>query len=318
MRKAGDRRLLLNQRFDVEDAHALFADKIVEAGIRRIDATLITGRCGSTYLSHLCRQLGFGWGEEPFNEDRAEWHADEYIANDFGDYLRWAIGYSRLGDGFYFQITPLRFQVFADMLGGLDRLRSEISHISILFRKDILAQALSFQAAVTSGLWHSTEPRRHEGEAVFDEKAVLEWIAWIVEMEEAALALRPDETEIFFYEDLLAHPADFVKRFLATHGIDRSQEEIEAALGMDQGPKKLAGRFTCDARGQMLTAHPSLADILERRLAGDLAHALIHQRLDAIATDTDGDGDKGEQTGGEDVPVQEADQPGDGDACPGQ
>ena len=113
-------------------------------------ATLIPGRCGSSYLAEIIRQTGVcGNGNEIFFERPVRaWQA---AGVDFSEFFISAVRANLAGGVFWFQITPDQFE---DIEKIIDPEIFKRWAFTAIFRRDILAQAISFTYAVKSGVWH--------------------------------------------------------------------------------------------------------------------------------------------------------------------
>jgi LPS sulfotransferase NodH len=111
----------------------------------------------------------------------------------------------------------------------------------LLTRDDVLAQAVSWQRAATTGSWRSDLPAR--GEAVFDEAAIGEKVRELRLQEEGwealfgQLGIRPLRLT---YERLRADPLGTVRAIAAHLGVILSEPLAEPVLayGRQHDPEK--------------------------------------------------------------------------------
>ena len=180
-----------------------------------IVATLSPGRCGSTWFARLIEGTGrCGRGEEIFNERTAErWRAE---GADFAQYFEATARKEIVGGVLWFQITPARFRQVGRLLD--DRI-ARMWNFTVLLRRDILSQAISYVYAVRTGIWHSTQT-----EAKVEIDANAEDVA--EDVERRLRNLLKDEEDIKrlvdehagggaliqYYEDIVAGPQEEILR----------------------------------------------------------------------------------------------------------
>jgi len=116
-------------------------------------ATLMPGRCGSTFLAGIIRGTGLcGTGEEVFNEVTAEqWRGPgSTLPHVFEFCLRKGLA----GGVCWIQVAPERFESLAHIVDP--RVLRDWKY-TVLLRRDIVSQAISYVYAANSGIWHSLD-----------------------------------------------------------------------------------------------------------------------------------------------------------------
>jgi LPS sulfotransferase NodH len=115
----------------------------------------ITGRCGSTLLTHLLAESGLcGNPDELFNEERVVELAKEWQVSDFPSYFQAAVRYTVTNRRFGFEIDPLRFEQLRDLVSFPDIFPPRRAVFFWMTRRDIVGQGWSFAKAKKTGLWH--------------------------------------------------------------------------------------------------------------------------------------------------------------------
>ncbi|MBX6382998.1 MAG: hypothetical protein IRZ07_08475 [Microbispora sp.] len=145
----------------------------------------MTGRCGSTRLTHLLRASNLcGVPYELFNEISIPTFNRKIQARSFGDCFQGVVRQHNAGRRFGFEIDVWRFlhpQAFLDLDACFPAGRSVFFWMP---RDDIVAQAYSFATAKLRGHWHvfhdAKEAAPPSAEAVPDDAAVWEEILRIL------------------------------------------------------------------------------------------------------------------------------------------
>jgi LPS sulfotransferase NodH len=115
----------------------------------------ITGRCGSTLLTHLLAESGLcGNPDELFNEERIVELAKQWQAADFPNYFRAAVRYTVTNRRFGFEIDPFRFEQLRELVSFPDIFPPRNTVFFWMTRRDIVGQGWSFAKAKQTGLWH--------------------------------------------------------------------------------------------------------------------------------------------------------------------
>jgi hypothetical protein len=186
-------------------------------GVDRLYVSIITGRCGSTYLSEICSRSGFGIGEEPFNEQPLSDLEELFPERSFVDFLTRVFTYGAMNGTLYFQITPPRLALLRKLIPEPD-FAQQTDAVSFITRRNILSQAISFHNAKRTGLWHTSHELQAGSGSGFDPQEVLAWMRYISVMEEGLLNFVLDTKPLhLFYEDLIASPYETISLFLKFH-----------------------------------------------------------------------------------------------------
>jgi LPS sulfotransferase NodH len=200
---------------------------LADAGVGRVCVSLIPGRCGSSLLASLVEQLGCcGNGHEVFNERRAsKWRL---VGGSGCEYFAAAVREHSLGGVFWFQITPQRHN---HLLTNCAPSISRAWRYSVILRRDIVAQAISYIYAIGSGVWHSscpsyspTSPVELSGDLDLIADRVFEWIAFIIRIERQIVEILESRDDgpfwVYFYEDIVRDQARAVSEFCRDAGVD--------------------------------------------------------------------------------------------------
>jgi trehalose 2-sulfotransferase len=137
------------------------------AGVELPYVIFVTGRCGSTLLTHLIAKSGLaGNPDEFFNEERIVDLARELHATDFAAYFRAVVRHSATNRRFGFEIDPFRFQQLCELVSFPDVFAPRRTVFLWMTRRDVVGQGWSFAKAKKTGLWHrfadGSEKRLHE------------------------------------------------------------------------------------------------------------------------------------------------------------
>jgi len=172
---------------------------------------VITGRCGSTWLQGLLRDIQKGNPEEFFALEHSAFFYDRVEAEGLEDFARKVSREFATGGCFGFQTNFQRFK----WLGEIVDLRASFGDFTWIDmrRRDRIAQAVSYSLAKSSGEWHryvNREPELPSAEpspASASDAAIIGELRLIMQLERSSDAyyekegIRPLR---IFYEDLLA------------------------------------------------------------------------------------------------------------------
>lgn len=178
---------------------------------------------------------------------------------------------NNLNKNVYFQITPARINVLCEVISRKELL-GKVEFFSLIFRRNIIAQAISYHNAIRTGLWHSNHSSQSDTEKEFDPLEVLKWICNISAMEGEALSfVRDRRVLMIFYEDLISAPFETLSLFLGYHNFEFESSRLSEILVGDSGPRKISRSGYDEDYQRLINQFPWLRDILATRLAGYLA-----------------------------------------------
>lgn len=228
-----------------------------ELGVKRSAMSLITGRCGSTLLGEACRQLRFGDGVETLNAlaiGQIQPHERDRILK----LIRPAVV-----DGiFYHQTTYHRWKTLSafvppEILG---------EEITLIFRRNVIAQAISYVNAIATGKWHSTQVGAAPTAMTVAEEVErgLQFVQQIVNAEKSIRKELPN-APVFYYEDIVASPLETMHRFMSHHRHPVSIRDIAVALGSSRITSKLVRDGYAEQYERLFKALPGAADLLWSR-----------------------------------------------------
>lgn len=134
-----------------------------DLGVERPFVFMITGRCGSTWLSGMIEDTGLaGIPHEMFAEDAFPHHARDLNAGTICDYIDGIIDAFGRNGSFGFQINPTRFFWLREVLSETNLFDPQEVKWIDMRRQNILAQAYSFARARASGKWHRLAAEKQE------------------------------------------------------------------------------------------------------------------------------------------------------------
>ncbi len=249
------------------------------AGAKRLRVSMIPGRCGSTLLASYCRKVGFGIGREIFNERPVERFANASHASSPQLFFSTVIRNYTVNEGLYFQIAPRRMEKLLDIIPIDDWVAAGIE-VSLILRRDVFAQALSYYNAMQSGLWHH-RPNTELSETGQD---VLDAVdnAWIKKRIGSILLAETqcfEFTRLFqthpkcvvFYEDLVADPFATMLRFLSAHRYDVEAARLQEAIESSNAVKKIVRPGAYRQYADMAANLPGFDALISSRFSNPLA-----------------------------------------------
>jgi LPS sulfotransferase NodH len=275
---------------DFFQKRAISADSLrnlmMQYGIKKIALSLIPGRCGSTYLAEVARACGFGIGEEIFNErPEREWE-NLYPTRNFNHFIAHAFQFYSQNGVFYFQITPHRFRDLATLL-PLKTLSDLHPPVTVILRRNIFAQALSYYNAEATGLWHSIGDTSSKSVVPFDTLPILHWAKalLIVEDECVALALQlaGEEAGIFYYEDIVSSSAETLACFLQFNSATVTPESLEEALST-LNVRKIVRPGYCRQYLGLLSYFPQIQEMVRERYLHGRYHSNTAKLAEIVDT----------------------------------
>jgi LPS sulfotransferase NodH len=155
-------------------------------GIRSPYIIFITGRCGSTLLTHLIRDTRLaGNPTEHFNIDWVK----KFSPITSADFLERAIREASNNGFFGFEIDWIHLRFLDPFLDFTSTFSAETTKFFYMTRRDILAQALSYASAKATGIWQNysattdSNVSRPTAAQALDDQAVWREIMLILESE---------------------------------------------------------------------------------------------------------------------------------------
>jgi LPS sulfotransferase NodH len=137
------------------DAPPMGAFDWARSGVALPYVIFITGRCGSTLLTHLLAATGLcGNPDEFFNEERIVDLARELGTTNFPAYFRAVVRRTVTNRRFGFEIDPYRFEQLRELVSFPEVFAPPHTVFFWMTRRDIVSQAWSFAKAKQTGLWH--------------------------------------------------------------------------------------------------------------------------------------------------------------------
>jgi LPS sulfotransferase NodH len=190
-------------------------------------AIIITGRCGSTWLTRLLEETGScGIVDEFFNEISIPQNLKTTGALTLDGYIESLVNKYGFGSGFGFQIDPMRLawlQSYKTM--SVETLFQRIGRIIYMTRNEIISQAYSFARAKASGVWHvlknSSEKRVDSKIDNISDSTLWEEMLSILHDEfwaERAFSIAGVKPIRLTYEDLVADPNQIISKLLIAVG----------------------------------------------------------------------------------------------------
>jgi LPS sulfotransferase NodH len=129
-----------------------------ECGADLVYIIFITGRCGSTWLTHLIEDTGLaGAPHEFFNPDSLGYFNKSIQAGSFTEYFESVVRHFSKGKRFGFQINCEKLCAFHELIDVKILFPADRRVYFFMTRQDIFSQAYSFARAKKSGHWHSFE-----------------------------------------------------------------------------------------------------------------------------------------------------------------
>jgi hypothetical protein len=229
-------------------------DILTRAGVNEVCWSIITGRCGSTLLASLTAASRFGNGGEPLN-DLAEGRVREPVE----EFVERTVRQRAINGRLYLQINWPRYEKIKEVV---PMFQSEAPP-SLIFRRNIFAQALSFWNAHTTGVWHNHAGVLNEQRPVqpgLDPAGFVQRIA----RQEIAMVRRFPTAQIFYYEGIVSSPAETLLAFGLYHGATITPEKISAATSSERLMQKIARPGYVEQYVELLSQYPK--EVVSRRI----------------------------------------------------
>lgn len=262
-----------------------FRELCASTGVESIHVSIIPGRCGSTFLSHITKRVGFGQGDEVFNGWTEEKLKDWASCDQFDQFLTLLMQESVVDNRLYFQVDPWRLEALLPILPKDFGPFPNVTRYTILLRRNIVAQAISYFNANATGLWHSDQGIvETTSRAMFTEQRIMYWIEHIHTMEKKIVEIFPEGMpDTYYYEDLVASPFETIALFLQRSDFAVRPIMIAEALKDESAPKKIIRDEYAIQYMSVINKYPWLRDALSERSAG----IIISPTLERMIVSTD-------------------------------
>lgn len=237
-----------------------------KTGVERLYISVITGRSGTSYLANICYRVGFGRGAEIFNERQISFLEKLAPERNFSDFVTKVFKRHVINGNLYFQITPPRLTLLRKLVPDPE-LAEQTDVVTLITRRNILSQAISFHNAKRTGLWHTNYPARLGTGGDFEPQKVLAWMITISQMEKGLLNFALDNKPWnFCYEDIVSSPYETVSQFLAAHDYHVQPALLNKSL-VDTGIAKKISNVDFNTQFDiMIENYPWLNRILLERM----------------------------------------------------
>lgn len=235
------------------------AKALEQAGVEKVATSVITGRCGSTFVANVAEVAGYGLGWEIFN-GIALGNVDPA---DRAALVRVIKKGAR--DGIlYHQTTPMRMQALSEILP----VHLIEGKVSLMFRRNIFSQAISYVNARKTGFWHeNVKPKETLEMTEEDElKECHKFLRQIQANEVRAREMYPD-APVFYYEDITATPVETIGAMFDFCGFDPDLKRLATALGKKGVVKKIPRDNYITQYHRLLESYTGSKELLRSRLS---------------------------------------------------
>lgn len=233
------------------------------AGIETRYMVCITPRSGSTWLEKLLASTRLcGSPGEFFNEKNISVRSRNLGASGFQEYFERIVRKSQSDSTFGFEINYGRLQNFAELVDIESVFLRPGTRFVAMFRRDLLAQAISTLTAIKSGVWHRKQDGAPLGledaagkksapvAADLDDESLWWWILRL-HVEERGWQTFFDDHGItpfrIFYEDLCTashYQVLRILRFVKEGRIELDGALLDTVAGLKNDTQRLADEFT--------------------------------------------------------------------------
>ncbi len=239
---------------NIDRAFGLAAD----FGVKEVHVLAITGRCGSSLFTHLCQAAKIGECAEIFNDKPEDWWRDRCRSRNPEIAIANHLARSAWDGKVLFQIDHMRLKA---LLGRLALEKWPDLRVSHLYRRNVIAQAISYHNAAASGLWHQSGSKEKRLDPRTNVPPIEEYLARILEGENFIRTKLPENNGTYWYEDLVSGPAEMFADFLNSP----SQGQIERALKAQDAPTKIPRAAYVEQYLSYCNAHPEHAQLVRER-----------------------------------------------------
>jgi LPS sulfotransferase NodH len=227
----------------------------------------------------------FGASLEFFNEDAFEWlvqrfHNHEPFDGSFHRYMRLMVKNASRKGLFSFQIDPVRLRALVEHLVEEEIFQCDKIKFIYMYRRDILAQAISFLEAMKSNIWHQFEDKNDDVNVTLDDAEITKFIINLLNNENFAHAFLDkyaSQPLSITYEDIACNSYAVLKLFLMHHGIAIDNEKL-CALQFGK-TRKMTRNSTNTNWARYLQNSKCISEILTMRMAQDKNHTVKAQAI---------------------------------------
>lgn len=219
-----------------------------QRGIHIPYAIFITGRCGSTLLSHMIKDTGLaGAPDEYFNEGFVASYSKGLAQKSFSNYFDHVVRQYSSNWRFGFQIDWYRLRNLEKLVDFSNVFPNHRSTFCYMTRRDIVGQAWSYATAKATGVWHDFTDSSEHGDTpapVLTDEAIWReiWILLEAERQMEAFFARQRITPLRIdYEMFICDKRTVVASLLLKLGCSISSV-VEATAGIVERTGKLRGK----------------------------------------------------------------------------
>jgi LPS sulfotransferase NodH len=208
----------------------------------------ITGRCGSTLLSHMIKDTGLGGvPDEYFNEGFITAFSKDLDDKTFENYFDFVARKYSSNWRFGFQIDWYRLRNLKKLIDFSNVFPHNRSTFYYMTRRDIVGQAWSYATAKATGVWHNFVDKSAQGERppppVLSDEAVWREIWILIEAErqmEAFFARQGITPFRIDYEMFISDKSTVVASLLLKLGCS-IDAVVESTAGITERTSKMRG-----------------------------------------------------------------------------
>lgn len=234
----------------------------------------ITARSGSTYIDSMLNQMDdIGRSMELFNEHALEEFKTDNIC--FKKFLEDKVKNLKQNNVFGVQSDWGRFNsCLKAKLIDPAFLNSQSVKCYILFRRNIVLQAISLIQAIDTGLWHVYDKSQKANSTNFDisknisDSRLFKHINILLKREHAIfnfLSNQKIEPVIFFYEDLISEPYTVIEKLYRDVGVRFDTNKFNNCLNESSLTKKIKRENTPEVYLKFIKKYPIVSELINIR-----------------------------------------------------
>ena len=222
-------------------------------------------RSGSTWLTSILSATNLlGYPEEYFNPEFVQDVARSLNAKTPDTFIS-MLQRRRKSDNKIFGVEVRAIDV--ELFGTLDffsRFESETIFFN-LWRKNILAQAISLYRAVLTGRFHSNDGKEEQIAASYDAEAIKKWLNHLAEQENSNISMLQQQQKLFTnlcYEVIVKDRTGTIQLFADKLGVNRDTFEIIKKENEDI--QKIGDRWNAEAEQRFRSEHSDFLVRIEK------------------------------------------------------